>query len=165
MVELKDIPAEVRWEIAAKSATAMPWAYGMVFQDVVGKERFYEISRQIWKQGGLEAKKLADHLNLPARNAREVNNAWAVVSGILYGPEFKEDIIEETEDRMVIRITSCPFLNRAIEMGINPKDSMGPCQAYSRSLVENLNAKYTQSFISGMCLGDKYCENVIELKR
>ena len=163
MVILKDIPAEMRWAIAAKSATTMIWAYSIAFQEVVGK-RFYEISQQIWKEGGKESKGLADMLNLPAKNAKEVNNTWGIVSGILYGPEFKEDIIEENDNRVVTKITSCPFLNRAKEMGIDPKDGFGSCQAYSKSIVENLNPNYTQRFESGMCLGDSYCENVVELK-
>jgi hypothetical protein len=49
-------------------------------------------------------------------------------------------------------------------MGIDPKDGFGSCQAYGKSIVENLNPNYTQRFESGMCLGDSYCENVVELK-
>jgi hypothetical protein len=47
MINLVDIPAEMRWAIATKSATAMLWAYGTAFLYMVGKERFYEIARQI----------------------------------------------------------------------------------------------------------------------
>jgi len=165
MVDIKDIPAEVRWEIAAKSATAMPWAYGMAFQDLIDEKRLHEIDQHIWNEGGKEAKKLADQLNLPANNAKEVNNTWGIVSRILYGPEFEEDIIEENENRVVTRITGCPFLNRAREMEIDPKDGFGSCQAYSKSIVENLNTKYTQRFVNGMCLGAPYCENIIEIKK
>jgi hypothetical protein len=162
MVYAEDIPAEMKWEIAAKSATAMPWIYGMAFQGLIDEKRFHEIDQQIWKEGGREAKRLADKLDLPAKNAKEVNSAWGIVSTILYGPELKEDIIEENENRVVTRITGCPFLNRAKEMGIEPKDGFESCQAYSRSIVENLNPKYSQRFISGMCLGARYCENIIE---
>lgn len=165
MADIEDIPAEIRWEIAAKSATAMPWAYVMAFQNVISKKRLFEIERTIWTQGGIEAKKLADQLNLPAGNAKEVNNTWGIVSGVLYGPEFKEDIIEASEDKVVTRITGCPFLNRAREMRIDSKDSFESCQAYARSIVENLNGKYTQRFTTGMCRGDPYCENIIELRK
>ena len=164
MVDLKDIPAEMRWAIAAKSATAMPWAYGTAFQEVVG-ERFNEIAQQIWIEGGKEVKSLADMLRLPAGNAIEVDNTWGIISSILYGPEFKWDVIEENEDRAVDRIIGCPFLNRAKEMGIDPKDGFGPCQVYGKSTVENLNPKYTQRFESGMCLGAPYCESIVELKK
>ena len=59
MMDLNGIPAEMRWAIAAKSATTMACAYGTAFQVVIGKKCF-EISQQIWKEGGKEAKSLAD---------------------------------------------------------------------------------------------------------
>jgi hypothetical protein len=74
MVDAKDIPAEMKWEIAAKSATAMPWVYGMALRGLIDEKRFHEIDQQIWKEGGREAKRLADKLNLPSRNAKEVNS-------------------------------------------------------------------------------------------
>jgi len=165
MVNAKDIPAEMKWEIAAKSATAMPWIYGMAFRGLIDEKRFNEIDQQIWKEGGREVKRLADKLNLPSGNAKEVNSTWGIVSNILYGPEFEEDIIEENANRVVTRITGCPFLNRAKEMRIDPKDGFGPCQAYGKSTVETLNPKYSQRFVGGMCLGALYCENIIELKK
>jgi hypothetical protein len=164
MVDLKDIPAETRWAIAAKSATAMPWAYGIAFQDVIGKERFYEIAKQIWIEAGKESKGMANLLGLPAGNAKEVDNTWGIIGSILDGPEIKWDIIEENEERVVTRITGCPFLNRAREMGIDSSDAFGSCQAYNKSVVENLNPKYTQRFESGMCLGAPYCESIVERK-
>ena len=39
MINLVDIPAEMRWAITTKSATAMPWAYGAAYQDIIGKEK------------------------------------------------------------------------------------------------------------------------------
>lgn len=165
MINLKDIPAEMRWAIATKSATSMPWAYGIAFQDIVGKEKFNEIARQIWIEGGKEAKSMADMLGLPTRNAKDVDNTWGIIGSILDGPEIKWEVIEESEDRVVTRITGCPFLNRAREMGIDPKDAFGSCQAYNKSVVETLNPKYTQRFESGMCLGAPFCESVVERKK
>jgi hypothetical protein len=164
MVDLKDIPAELRWAIAAKSATAMTWAYSIAFQDVIGKERFNEIARQIWTEGGKESKSMADMLGLPDGNAKEVDSTWGIIGSILNGPEITWDIIDDKDNRVVTRITGCPFLNRAREMGLDPKDAFGSCQAYNKSVVENLNPKYTQRFVSGMCLGAPYCESVVERK-
>lgn len=164
MVEVSDIPAEVRWAIATRSATALPWAYGIAFQEIIGKERFYEIARKIWTEGGKEAKALAEMLRLPTGNAREVDKAWGIIGEILDGPEIKWEVALEEDDRVVTRITGCPFLNRAKEMGIDPGDSFESCQAYCRSVVENLNPRYTQRFDSAMCKGSPYCESVVELK-
>lgn len=87
MVNLEDIPTEMRWAIAAKSATAMPFAFSMAFQEIVGKEKFDEIVQQMWVEGGKEAKGLADMLGLPTGNAIEVDDSWGLISSILYGPE------------------------------------------------------------------------------
>jgi len=163
MVDIGDIPAEVRWEIAAKSATSMPFAYSIFFRKVVG-DRFEEIVKQIWVEGGKEAKGLAQKLKLPTGNAKDVDDTWGILSLVLYGPEIKWETVEGGENRAVDMITGCPFLNRAKEMGLELKDLFGGCQAYSRSMVENLNPKYTQRFASGMCLGAPYCESIVELK-
>lgn len=40
MFNLNDIPAEMRWAMATKSATALPWAYGIAFQDINAKRGF-----------------------------------------------------------------------------------------------------------------------------
>jgi hypothetical protein len=164
MVDIGDIPAEVRWEVAAKSATSMPFAYSIFFRKVVG-DKFEEIVKQIWVEGGKEAKGLAQKLALPAGNAKEVDDTWGILSLVLYGPEIKWETVEGGENRAVDMITGCPFLNRAKEMGLEPKDLFGGCQAYNRSMVENLNPKYTQRFASGMCRGAPYCESIVELKK
>ena len=164
MVRIKDIPAEVRWEIAARSATAMSFAYAAFFERVFG-DKYDEIIKQIWIEGGKEAKALAEKLALPMGNAKEVDETWGVLSQILYGPEITWETQEEGEDRVVDRITGCPFLNRHREMGAGNEGLFDGCQAYSRSAVESLNPKYTQRFESAMCQGAPYCESIVELKK
>jgi hypothetical protein len=46
MISIEDIPAEKRWEIAAKSASAMPLIYDMIFRKVLG-EKYDEIERPL----------------------------------------------------------------------------------------------------------------------
>lgn len=46
MVSIEDIPLEKRWEIAARSASAMPLMYDMVFRKAIGR-KYDEIERQI----------------------------------------------------------------------------------------------------------------------
>jgi hypothetical protein len=164
MVSIKDIPAEVRWEIAAKSATAMSFAYGAFLERALG-DKSDEIVKQIWTEGGKEAKGLAEKLALPTGDAIEVDETWGVLTLILYGPEFTWETQEEGKDRAVDRITGCPFLNRHREMGSDSKGLFETCQAYSRSVVEGLNSKYTQRFESAMCQGAPYCESIVELKK
>lgn len=163
MVTIEDIPAEVRWEIAARSATAMTGAYGVFLGKVLG-DRYNEIVRQIWIEGGKEAKGLAEKLSLPVKDARDVDEAWGLLSQILYGPEITWVTVDAGKDRAVDRITGCPFLNRHREMGAKTEEIFDGCQAYCRSVVESLNPGYTQRFESAMCRGAPYCVSVVEKK-
>ena len=42
MVSIEDIPAEQRWEIAARAASAIPFAYDIAFREAIG-EKYDEI--------------------------------------------------------------------------------------------------------------------------
>lgn len=162
MIRLEDIPAGKRWEIAAKSASAMPLIYDMHFRKVLG-EKYDEIERPIWTEGGKEVNKLATALGLPSGNAIEINETFGVIGTILYGPEFRFDIIEKTKDRVVKKVIECPILNRAREMGLDPEIvALKACMIYDKSAIENLNPKYTHRLNANMCSGSRYCEMVIE---
>ena len=164
MVSIEDIPVEVRWEIAAKAASATPLAYDMVFREVLG-DKYDEIERPIYIEAGKEMKSLATALGLPTGNARDLGDAQRVLTTILYGPEFELGKAEGTGDRAVGMVTGCAVLNQALEMGLDSKVvCLEACQTICKSTIENLNPKYTQRFTSNMCAGDPYCEMVTELK-
>jgi len=57
-VNLKNLPAEMRLAIVTKSETAMQWAHGTAFQEVIGKERFHEMARQISMEAKMKDIKL-----------------------------------------------------------------------------------------------------------
>ena len=164
MINIEDIPAERRWEIAAKSASAMPLIYDMHFRKVLG-EKYDEIERSIWTEGGKEVKNLATVLGLPSDNAIEVNEAFGVIGTILFGPEFRFEIVEETKDRVVEKVIECPMLKRAREMGLDPEIvALKACMTFDKSSVENLNPEYTHRLNANMCSGSRYCEMIIERK-
>jgi len=163
MVSLEDIPAEVRWEIAAKAASAIPLAYDMVFREVLG-DKYDEIERPIYTEAGKAMKGLVAALGLPTDNARDLGDIKILLT-ILYGPECKVGMVEGTEDRAVVKVTGCAVLNQALDMGLDPKVvCLAACRTEGESVIENLNPKYTQRFTRNMCAGDPYCEIVIELK-
>lgn len=163
MISIEDIPMEARWEIVAKSATAMPYVYDMFFRKAFG-DKIDEISVPIWIEGGKEEKTLANALGLKTGNARETGVTHIMIGMILFGPELKAEIMDANGDRITFKTTGCPFLNRSREMGLDPKDSFDYCQTYCRSAVENLNPKYTHKFTTAMCKGDPYCESIVEPK-
>ncbi|RLG29818.1 hypothetical protein DRO03_06265 [Methanosarcinales archaeon] len=120
MVSIEDIPAEVRWEIAAKAASVTSVAYDMVFREVLG-DKYDEIERPIYVEAGKEMKSLATALGLPTDNAMDLGDAQSVLTTILYGPEFEFGNVEGIEDRAVGKVTGCAVLNRTNEMGLDPK--------------------------------------------
>jgi len=162
MISIEDITSDKRWEIAAKSASAMPLIYDMHFRKVLG-EKYDEIERSIWTEGGKEVKNLATALGLPSDNAIEVNEAFGVIGTILFGPEFRFGIVEATKDRVVQKVIECPILNMAREMGLHPETvALKACMTFHKSAVENLNPEYTHRLNANMCSGSRYCEMIIE---
>ena len=166
MVRIEDIPAEKRWEIAARTAGTIPLMYDKYFRKVVGDE-YDDIERSLWTESGNEIKNLATALDLPTNNAIEISESLGVIGTILYGPEMKfEPAGKQTENKAVGRMTGCPVLNRAREMGMDPTISVErACRVVLRTEVEALNPSFTQRFNKSMCEGDEYCEMVIERKR
>ena len=165
MVSIEDIPAEQRWEIAARAASAIPFAYDIAFREAIG-EKYDEIEQLIFVEAGKEFRNLASALGLPTGNAREINETFGIIATILNGPELKGETTEEGDDRTVGKTTQCSMLNRAVEMGLDPK-IVAPtgCQAFCKSAVENLNQGFTLQINKRMCGGDPYCEMVIERRK
>ena len=165
MVSIEDIPAEQRWEIAARAASAIPLAYDIAFREAIG-EKYDEIERPIYIEAGKEFRNLASALGLPTGNARDIYETFWIIGTILNGPEFKGETTEEGDDRTVGKTTQCPILNRVVEMGLDPKIvALSGCQTYHKSAIENLNPGFTMQVNKSMCGGDPYCEMVIERRK
>lgn len=165
MVSIKDIPAEVRWEIATKAANSKSVVYDMLVRQIIG-DRVDEIWYMIMTEGGKEAKALAESLGLPASNAPEIDDAVGIISTIILGPEFESDVLDAKGDRVIGRMTGCPMLNAHRSFSNGPTaGTPAHCQAFCRSSVESLNPRYTLQFNKRMCTGDPYCEYAIELKK
>jgi hypothetical protein len=166
MYGLEDIPMELRWEIATKSASGMPVIYDMLFREAFG-DKVDELEMLFWTEGGKNVKDIAASLDLPAENAQEVDNALGTVSIILLGPEFKNEIVKATDERVIERLTACPMLNRIREIGRDPSmvKASEHCQAFCTNAVESLNPRYSLIYTKKMCTGDSCCEYTIELRR
>jgi hypothetical protein len=93
MVSIEDIPAEKRWEIAAKSASAVSFIYDMHLRKVLG-EKYDDIDRQIWDELGKESKNFAKAFGLPSGNAKELSDVIRIAGANLYGPEFRFEMVE-----------------------------------------------------------------------
>lgn len=170
MVDINDFPVELRWKIAARSASTLSLAHEKIFKDILGQE--YKkikpltdtINYLLWIQGGKDASILSNYLGLPAKTAEEIDKAQELISVILYGPEIQYKNVITSRDRVKTQITSCPFQNRAKELRLETENLFEKCKAYNKSFIDNLNPKYTLRFTKAMCMGDPYCETCTELR-
>ena len=165
MFSIKDIPAEVRWEIAARAANSQSVVYDMLVRQIIG-DKIDDIWNVIMTEGGRQSKAMADSLHLPAGNAREIDNTLGIISAIIMGPEFRGETLDASEHKVVGRIDSCPMLNAHRNLGQGkPVGTASHCQAFCSSSVECLNPRYTMSYTKRMCTGDHHCEYAIQLKK
>ena len=165
MVSIKDIPAEVRWEIATKAANSQSVVYDMLVRQIIG-DKIDEIWNVIMSEGGKESKALAESLGLLASNAAEIDSTLDIISSIILGPELMGEIVEADERRVIGKITGCPMLNAHRNIGYgSTAGTPVHCQAFCQSSVESLNPRYTMRYTKRMCTGDPYCEYAIELKK
>lgn len=165
MVSIKDIAAEMRWEIATKAANSQSVVYDMLVRQIIG-DKIDEIWNVIMTEGGKESKAMAESLGLPTSNAPEIDDAVGIISAIILGPEFESDVLEANEDRVIGRMIGCPMLNAHRRFSNGPTaGTPAHCQTFCQSSVESLNPRYTLWYSKRMCTGDPYCEYAIELKK
>lgn len=165
MVSITDIPAEVRWEIAARAANSQSVVYDMLVRQLIG-DKIDEIWNVIMTEAGSQSKAMAESLRLPAGNALEIDSTLGIISSIIMGPEFRGEILDSGEERVVGRIDGCPMLNAHRNLGQDkPTGTASHCQAFCGSSVESLNQRYTMRYTKRMCTGDDHCEYAIEIKK
>jgi len=165
MVNIKDIPAEVRWEIATKAANTQSVVYDMLVRQIIG-DKIDDIWNAIMTEGGKDSKNLARSLGLPASNAIEIESTLDIISTIILGPELRGEILVANEDHVIGKMTGCPMLNAHRNIGHRPTaGTAAHCQAFCQNSVESLSPRYTMRYTKRMCTGDPHCEYVIKLKK
>jgi predicted ArsR family transcriptional regulator len=162
---LEKVPAETRWTIATQALTGAVTATGKALLDVVGQEKYNEIERQIWSEGGKAAKQIADAFGLAGNDAKSAAETVELVATVMMGPELKVETVEATAEKTVVRATECPWWNRAKELGISDFDCSVGDSAWCNGLAKSLNPKVTVSLTKAMPRGDSYCEWVYKLQK
>jgi hypothetical protein len=161
MVDIRDIPGEVRWQIATRLVSSFPALYDGAFRETVG-ERYDELEYNVWIEAGREAKGVAGAFGFPTATAKEIAESVRVISTIFFGPEVQEEVIEISPERAVILTKGCPFMVHGMEMGCPAAHLFPKCMAFSMSAVESLNPAFTTRFVKALCMGDyRNCELTI----
>jgi hypothetical protein len=146
MTDIRDIPDETKWRLAAEFSLRLPALYDRAFRSIAGKQ-YDGIEEEIWMELSRTAAGIARELSLPARNAWEVARTIRTVMIILFGPAWKSEAIELPEDGAVIVVRSCPLLEFSSGEGCAGECAFHRCLALTLSITPLLNRKYSARFV------------------
>jgi hypothetical protein len=163
MVDLRDIPEGTRWQIATKILSSLPIMYDIAFREAVG-ERYDELEYQVWLELGKDAMDIAKAFHLPVSTAAEVAGDLRLITRIIFGAEYRYEVLEISKDRATLLTRTCPFLGSAYEYGGTAKHLFPKCLAFSVAVVETLNPRFTARFVRSLCMADRSCEMAILTK-
>jgi hypothetical protein len=157
MTGLDSIPDRVKWQIAAAFSAQMPARYDRALRSVAG-ERYDRIEQEIWMEMAETAVSLAGNLSLPVGTAQDLAETMRTILIILFGPEFRSESIEFSDDGSVLVIRSCPLLSAGYCSGSDGECTFSRCMAFTLSSIPRLNRDYSARFVRTMCSGDRQCE-------
>jgi hypothetical protein len=101
-------------------------------------------------------------LALPTSNASELAGSMRTVMTILFGPDYKSETIDVSEDGAVVLIRRCPLLESGHNLGAGGPGIFHKCMALTLTTIPQLNKSYSARFVRTMCTGDRQCEIKIE---
>ena len=157
MPDLRSIPDEVNWRLAAQCAARLPAMYELVFAPGVG-EKYDEMEQQIWVELSQYAYDIARSLQLPVTNAQDLAGSMRLVMQILFGPDYKGEAMGVGEDGAVVITKLCPFIAEASGIGASRDRAFKRCMAFNLSTQKTLNPHYKSRYVRAMCMGDRQCE-------
>jgi hypothetical protein len=161
MPDLKSIPDEMKWRLAAQLAAFLPALYEAAFRGVAGN-RYDEIEQGIWMEISFVVDDIIRVLSLPVSTAGELADSLRTVMAILFGPDYKSETLEFSSDGAVVLVKRCPLPERCPGAGSGDTATFQRCMALTLSTIPQLNKKYSARFVRAMCTGDRQCELKIE---
>jgi hypothetical protein len=162
---IEKIPAEARWQIAARRLTGAYTACSNALKQVVGETKYNEFNGEVWYQAGKGLKELVDAFGIPVGDARQIEEAVELAVRASMGPELEIGVVEATQDRCVARVSKCPWHERWKEQGLGWDFCRIGHRRWGDGAVESVNPAFAHSLPKTMPGGDPYCELIIERKR
>ena len=165
---LEKIPAETRWAIFADVVVGGVVLRGeKVIAPVLGKSKWLEINKKAWGEIGKRLfPRAKENLNISAEDAGGAAKVAMVALALFGGPELTAELVEDSNERAVVRTTKCPWWEKYKEREINP--DYIPCEVGHPALCEEgfkaINPNLTFKLKKAMPRGDPYCEGIYELK-
>jgi hypothetical protein len=159
--DLKSIPDEVKWRLAAKLAALLPALYDRAYRGVVG-EKFDEIEQEIWMELSGMVLEIVRDLSLPTSNATELADSMRIVMVILFGPDYSSETLSVSNGGAVVLVKRCPLPASSYDTGAGDISTFHKCMALTLTTVPLLNSGYSARFVRTMCTGDRQCEIKIQ---
>jgi predicted ArsR family transcriptional regulator len=157
MADINKIPDDIKWKIASENAARLPALYDAAFREIVGK-RYDEIEQTIWMELSRTAFSIAHTLSLPVGTAQDLAETMRTVMILLFGLGFKSETLKVGEDRSVIIVRRCPFIDEGTALGAGGARTFHKCMALTLASVPHMNKEFGARFVRTMCDGDRQCE-------
>lgn len=151
------IPDETKWKIAADFSATLPSLYDRAFRPTVG-ERYDAIEQEVWIRAATRLPEIAKGLALPTGTAQELAETLRVIMTVLFGPGFKNEALELSEDGSVIVVRRCPLIAAGFDTGADGAQTFTKCMAFTLAGIPRLNREFSARFVRTMCSGDRQCE-------
>lgn len=161
VTNLKDIPDEVKWRLAANLAALLPALYDHAFRPVVGK-KYDGIEQEIWMAISYMVRDIVRDLSLLDGNAVEIADSLRTVMAVLFGPDYKSETLEISQGGAIVLVKRCPLPAVSPEIRAEDTNTFHKCMVLTLASVPNLNPRYSARFVRTMCTGDRQCEIKIE---
>lgn len=176
---LEKIPAEKRWEITVKVLSKL-FALRIILtrpllgtgegiiSTILGWEKHEEIQEKTFGEHGRHfIPWVKETFNIPVEDAIGAAKLVIVAGALMRGPEIKDEIIEATRERAVLRRTQCVWIERYKEYEVDTELLTCPPahQAFSEEGLKAINPKITHTLTKAIPWGDPYCEWIIEFKK
>jgi hypothetical protein len=165
---IDNISAETRWTIAGQNWTGGMTYIGMMLEPILGMEKWQGIMNEFWAGGGkMMFPQMKEAFNIEVKDAIGGYKLLAVVASLPAGPEFEDEMIEVTPERVVWRTRKCAWMERAKEFGVDLKTMTCPAahQLWGEEGLKAVDPRFTHKMTKWMPKGDPYCENIIEFKK
>jgi len=157
MRDLRSIPDDMKWKISAKGTARLPAMYEVAFAPLAG-DRYDELEQEIWVEFSKFGLDIARSLQLPVTSADEMARSMSIVRAILFGPDYKDEVMDLGGNGSVVVVKHCPFVDEAAGMGASPERAFKRCLAFTLSTQKSLNPEYKSRFVRAICMGDRQCE-------
>lgn len=161
MAGINSVPDEVKWRIAAEFAANLPVLYDREFRAVLG-DTYDSVEQKAWLGTSTIVADMVKSLSLPHRTAMQLAETLDIVMKVLFGPDFKNEVLDIPGDSAVLIVRRCPILAHATRSGLTGEQAFNKCMALTLGSVPVLNKEFSARFVRTMCTGDRQCEIKIQ---